>query len=128
MKTTAIPFFVLLLTACGGEEAQVSASSTPDAPAPIPAEATQIYDTFCTTCHGKTGVGDGAAAVALDPKPRNYQDKAWQASVSDEQLAKTIVEGGPAVGLSSAMPPRADLKDKPDVVAGLVQIIRGFGE
>lgn len=113
----------LLALSCGGGE--------PDAPA-ISAEAMAAaqakYDTLCSTCHGKTGIGDGAAATALNPKPRNYTDKAWQKSVTDEYLAKAIVGGGPAVQKSALMPPNPDLADKPEVVRGLVAIVRGFAK
>jgi len=103
-----------------------------DAPAAAPAagdpvaEARSIFDTRCVTCHGASGAGDGAAAAALNPKPRNYADKAWQDSVKDEDLAKAILEGGAAIGKSPLMPPNPDLKDKPAVVAEIVKIIRGF--
>ena len=92
------------------------------------AQADQIFATRCTPCHGASGHGDGAAAAALNPKPRNYSDKAWQASITDEKIAKTIVVGGAAVGLSALMPPNPDLADKPDVVNALVAKIRGFGK
>ena len=64
---------------------------------------------------------------ALTPKPRNYTDKTWQASVTDDQIRKTIVMGGAAVGKSPVMPAQPQLKEKPEVVAALVQIIRTFG-
>ena len=83
------------------------------------AEAKEIFKTRCATCHGATGTGDGAAAAALNPKPRNYHDGAWQKSVTDEQIEKTIVQGGAAVGKSPLMPPNPDLADKPKTVAGL---------
>lgn len=120
----------LALSCGGGEESDASGGSAASttASAPIPPESQAKFDTLCSTCHGKTGKGEGAAAAALNPKPRNYTDKAWQKSVTDERLAKAIVEGGPAVGLSALMPPNPDLKDKPEVVAGLVQIIRNFGK
>ena len=92
------------------------------------AEAQAKFDTLCSTCHGTTGVGDGPNAAALNPKPRNYTDKAWQAQVDDEYLAKFIVQGGAAMGKSAMMPPSPDLANKPEVVQGLVQIIRGFGK
>lgn len=92
------------------------------------AEAQAKYDTLCSTCHGKTGIGDGPSAAALNPKPRNYTDKAWQAQVDDEYLAKFIVQGGAAMGKSVMMPASPDLASKPDVVQGLVQIIRVFGK
>jgi hypothetical protein len=51
----------------------------------------------------------------------------WQKSVTDEHLAKIILEGGAAVGLSPLMPPNPDLADKPQVVDALVAVIRSFG-
>jgi mono/diheme cytochrome c family protein len=92
------------------------------------AEAKQIFQTRCTPCHGAEGKGDGAAAQSLPVKPRNYTDKEWQKNTPDDAIAKIIVEGGAAVGKSPLMPPNPDLKDKPEVVKGLVQIIRDFGK
>jgi len=89
-------------------------------------QARQMFATVCATCHGSTGKGDGPAAANLNPKPRNYTDAAWQASVTDDDLAKTILEGGAGVGKSPMMPGNPQLKDQPEVLAGLVKIIRGF--
>ena len=57
----------------------------------------------CSACHGESGKGDGPAAVALNPKPRNYTDCAVMGKKSDAELFKVIKEGGPAVGLSPLM-------------------------
>ncbi len=92
------------------------------------AEAKTIFKTRCGPCHGLSGKGDGPAAKALKPKPRNYSDKKWQATVTDAQIAKVILLGGPAVKLAAIMPPAPDLKAKPEVINGLVQIIRGFAQ
>lgn len=94
-------------------------------PPPSP-EAKEMYAQRCVACHGADGKGTGAAAAALNPKPRNYSDAAWQKTVTDEQLKKAIVGGGAAVGKSAMMPGNPDLEAKPEVVAGLVSIIRGF--
>jgi mono/diheme cytochrome c family protein len=92
---------------------------------PSPAgEARKLFASRCATCHGETGRGDGAAAISMQPPPRNYSDPAWQASVTDDELAKIIVGGGPAVGKSSLMPPNNDLRDQPEVVTELVKLIR----
>lgn len=91
------------------------------------AQAKTLFQTRCVICHGENGKGDGPTAQALNPKPRDYTDAEWQKSVTDEQLAKTIVGGGQAVGKSPLMPANPDLADKPEVVAELVKIIRGFG-
>ncbi len=90
--------------------------------------ADELFSTVCAACHGATGKGDGMAAAALNPKPRDYSDKQWQSKVTDDAIAKAIVEGGPAVGLSPMMPPNPDLKDKPEVVKALVAKIRSFAK
>lgn len=128
------------LGACSKSEpaptaAPAPAPTTAPAPAPAPApvaalspadEAKALFAAggLCFSCHGGTGLGDGPAAVALNPKPRAYTDPAWQASVTDELIAKTIKEGGKAVGKAEVMPPNPQLSDA--TIAELVKIIRGF--
>lgn len=90
------------------------------------AAADAKYKAVCATCHGQSGKGDAPAAANFPVKPRDYSDKDWQDSVTDEYLAKAIVEGGAAVGKSPLMPASPDLKDKPEVLAALVAKIRGF--
>jgi hypothetical protein len=77
-------------------------------------------------CHGESGKGDGPAAAALTPKPRDYTDAVWQKSVSDEQIKKTITGGGASVGKSPLMPAQPDLANNPAALDGLVKVIRGF--
>lgn len=91
-------------------------------------EAKTIFATRCQMCHGAAGKGDGPASASLTPKPRDYSDKAWQASVKDEEITKAIVEGGKAVGKSELMPASPDLASKPEVVAALVKLIRSFAQ
>ena len=81
----------------------------------------------CTPCHGSTGGGDGPASASLNPHPRNFHDKTWQASVNDEHIFKIIQYGGAAVGKSPGMPANPDLQEKTQVVQGLVKKVRGFG-
>lgn len=74
----------------------------------------------CSACHGEMGKGDGPAAVALNPKPRNYTDCNEMGKRSDADLFKVIKEGGPAVKLSPLMIAfGAQLNDKEiwDIVA-----------
>jgi mono/diheme cytochrome c family protein len=92
------------------------------------AKANKIYQERCASCHGDKGNGDGPGAFAIKPKPRDYTDSEWQKTVTDEELAKAIVKGGAAVGKSYMMPANYDLKSKPEVAAGLVQIVRSFAE
>ena len=90
-------------------------------------KAHQMFETVCAMCHGMSGMGDGQAAANLNPKPRNYTDPAWQASVTDDQIRQTILQGGQAMGKSPMMPGQPQLKDQPEVLDELVKIIRGFG-
>lgn len=82
------------------------------------------FDKLCASCHGATGKGDGPTGAAFPTKPRNFADAAWQASVDDARLSKAITGGGAAVGAAPFMPPFPSLK--PDQVANLVAVIRGF--
>jgi mono/diheme cytochrome c family protein len=96
--------------------------------APAVAEAKGLFNTVCVTCHGPGGGGDGPAAVNLNPRPQNYKDPQWQQGIKDEDISKAIVMGGAAMGKSPMMPAQPQLKDKPEVVAALVAIIRQFGK
>lgn len=111
-----------------GQPAPAAAQGSMTDPAQVSAagEARKIFASRCATCHGQAGRGDGAAAVSMQPRPRDYRDAAWQASVTDADLAHIIVVGGAAVGKSTMMPAAADLRDKPAVVTELVKLIRGF--
>ena len=125
----------LLLASCGKNDKPPPPSSGspgaktesgPREPVAQESEAKRTFMTVCATCHGADGSGNGPAAESLNPKPRNYTDPAWQASVTDADLKKIILEGGQAVGKSPMMPAQVQLRDKPDVVNELVMIIRGF--
>lgn len=84
------------------------------------------FDTYCMPCHGASGKGDGIAGASLNPKPRDWTDATWQDSVDDAHIAKTIAEGGPSVGLSPLMAPNPTYKDNKEVIAALVEIVRGY--
>lgn len=38
----------------------------------------KLYAQNCAMCHGATGLGDGAAGQALNPKPRNLVEGPWK--------------------------------------------------
>jgi mono/diheme cytochrome c family protein len=119
------------VAACGGYTPPATANGAPSKQtAPVAAtgakEAKEIFASLCFTCHGSTGHGDGPGAATLNPKPRTFADVAWQDSVTDEHIAKTIVYGGAAVGKSPVMVANPQLKGKTEVVASLVKIVRDF--
>lgn len=85
------------------------------------------FQTLCSSCHGPKGFGDGPGSVALNPKPRNFHDKAWQAATSDDRIIGVITNGGASVGLSAVMPPWGSTL-APEDVKKMVQKIRAFGK
>ncbi len=137
LNTIALRFVVTMFvalfaaTACTKQKPAAAApaveakAAADEAKAPAD-EASEIWNTRCATCHGAEGKGDGVASAALKPKPASFHDQEWQGSVTDENIAKAIVEGGPAVGKNALMPPNVDLKDKAAVVAELVKTIRSY--
>jgi mono/diheme cytochrome c family protein len=80
----------------------------------------KLYGQFCASCHGQSGKGDGAAAAALNPKPRDHTDKEYMSKMSDADMLNVIKNGGASIGRSPLMPPwGASLKDEQiqDIVA-----------
>ena len=129
-----------LAAGCSESERPAEPAQAPAAPvvAPAPtaagdavaaqAEAEKIFSERCVTCHGASGGGDGPASAGLVPKPRNFQDHAWQQTVSDEYIEQIVQYGGAAVGKSPAMPANPDLMSKPAVVAALRTHVRALAK
>lgn len=85
-------------------------------------EAKEQFGKLCATCHGATGLGDGPAAAALNPKPASFADSTFQASRTDEQLTAVITDGKPP------MMPGFGSQLSPEQVAALVAYIRELGK
>ncbi len=125
---TVAAFCALVIAACGkNDEADAAKILGVTVTANDRVEASQIFATRCTPCHGAMGTGDGPTSKGLTPQPRNFQDRSWQKSVDNEHITKIIRFGGLAVGKSPAMPPNPDLNEKGAVVAALTGRVRGFG-
>jgi mono/diheme cytochrome c family protein len=120
-RTLFIALAATSLVACG--------KKTSSGPA-IPQVALDQFKNECAACHGADGKAGTPTAAGLNPKPRNYTDKAWQDSVTDDHIKDVIVRGGiVALGAgheTSAMPPHPDFASKPELLNGLVQIVRSF--
>lgn len=124
MKFTGLGILLTIATAVS-----ISACSKPQPPrAEVTAEAKEMFASRCAACHGADGRGNGPASASLTPKPRNYTDVTWQKSVTDEQIKKTITLGGASVGKSPIMPASPDIEQNPQMLEGLVTIVRKFGE
>jgi mono/diheme cytochrome c family protein len=84
------------------------------------AEGKKLYVTYCSSCHGDDGKGDGPAARSLPVKPANHTDGAVMNKFTDKFLFEIIAKGGGAVGKSAMMPGwGGQLKEKQlqDIVA-----------
>jgi mono/diheme cytochrome c family protein len=114
MKKILLAVLVLAafaLAACGGNGSEGGAEdvSTPGA---VPAEfagqiiplgtdaataGAEVFKNNCTACHGEQGHGDGPAAAAINPRPRNLPELAK--IVADDYLFWRISTGKPGTSM-----------------------------
>ena len=59
---------------------------------------------FCVTCHGKDGKGLGNIPGLRGKLPRNFTDKAWQATRTDGELIWILKNGSPGTDMASFVP------------------------
>lgn len=78
--------------------------ATPASRAQNQAEGKKLYVTYCSTCHGEQGKGDGTAASSLPVKPADHTNAAAMNQLNDRFLMDIISKGGAAVGKSTFMP------------------------
>jgi hypothetical protein len=103
------------------------AAAKPAANPAIRGEARQFFAARCVMCHGEAGRGDGPTGKTLTPQPRNFTDRTWQASVTNDHIEKVIINGGPAIGKSPLMPPHGDLSAKPELLHAMRDLVRELG-
>jgi len=141
----------------GPQEAASPAASSPEAPAPseaaapaepaappaTPAETPttaaasgggageKAFKTFCVTCHGTSGHGDGPAAAGLNPKPASFATGAFKYDVNgngmkgDVDDIKAIVHDGAAKhGGSPLMTPWPMLS--PEQLQAVAEYVKAF--
>jgi mono/diheme cytochrome c family protein len=96
-QAAAVAAFATGVVVALGPSAPVLAQGAWEAPAaekakknPLPADAAtlaqgkKVAEVNCVSCHGAKGKGDGAAAVALNPKPADWTSKKVQAESDGE--------------------------------------------
>ncbi len=72
------------------------------------AQGEKIYALYCVTCHGAKGDGQGPAAPAMVPPPRNFHDakSAWTSGSDPQSIFQSISKGTPGtamMGFESAL-------------------------
>ena len=63
----------------------------------------EVYALNCVSCHGEKGGGDGAAAAALQPVPRNFlsTEQKWTNGTSPLAIFKTLANGIEGTSMAS---------------------------
>ena len=79
------------------------------------------YEIRCAPCHGSTGTGDGPAAAALVPKPRNFRDASFWRGRTRTSLRLTVEQGRPGTLMS---PFKGVLTDAE--IDGVVRYVESF--
>ena len=72
------------------------------------AKGKEMFAVQCVACHGVNGMGDGPAAAALNPHPRNFHiADGWKNGRKPSQVFKTLKEGVPGSSMASfaTLPP-----------------------
>jgi len=113
LAATALAAAAVAVAGCEREEdhsrvAKAVSSSAAATPASID-RGRQLYKVNCTPCHGEQGKGDGPAAAAYNPKPRNHTDPVYMSKLTDEDIAQVIQYGG-AIKNMPMMPSNPSLK------------------
>ena len=74
-----------------------------------------LFEEKCQICHGANGKGDGPAAPALNPSPKDFtKPKFWQ-DETDKKITDTVRKGHPPM-------PAFDLKD--DEIRAIIDYMR----
>lgn len=64
----------------------------------------QLYDVYCTQCHGVNADGKGINAAHMSVQPRDHTDTKEMSARTDEELFKVIKHGGKSINKSVLMP------------------------
>ena len=106
-------FLLLLLPALPGLLYAPGAYSHTDA------DGGQIYQQFCSVCHGDRGAGASHARQGLYPPPRDFTDPAQTAHLDREHMLDAVRNGRPGTAMT-AWSSRLD----DDQIAAVVDYIR----
>ncbi|AKJ06591.1 mono/diheme cytochrome c family protein [Archangium gephyra] len=83
-------------------------AETPKATPELLSKGKSAFTSYCQSCHGEKGEGNGPAGMYLVPKPRNFGTEAFKKGDKPEEVFKTISTGIPG----SAMVPFTHLPEQ----------------
>lgn len=78
----------------------------------------------CADCHGIVGAADGRLSATLSPQPPDFGDPCRP--VTDEWIARVILDGGASFHGSPAMRSHHELSEHRDTLMALVELVQGF--
>ena len=82
----------------GGSKLKKPWIATPE----LVAKGKQLFQQQCVSCHGVEGKGDGPAAAALNPRPRNFHvSEGWKNGRKVSMVFKTLKDGIPGSSMAS---------------------------
>ena len=87
------------------------------------AKVNRNYLTYCASCHGPEGRGDGFNAAFLPVKPTAHAEAKHMATRADDTLFDGIHSGGAILNKSHLMPPWGQILT-PDEIKNLVKHMR----
>ncbi|MCP4661625.1 MAG: cytochrome c [bacterium] len=78
----------------GKQTAPVDLAQALEATAEALVRGQGLFETTCSSCHGQTGRGDGAAGAGLDPPVRNFaQSEGWKNGTLVTEIFRTLTQG-----------------------------------
>ena len=93
-RPIASALYFILMTSVHGAQAENGATPT----------GKQLYQAYCSQCHGLEGDGFGVNSYDLDVAPRDHTDTEEMSARTDQELFKAIQLGGKSVNKSVLMP------------------------
>lgn len=85
----------------------------------------QTFVTYCATCHGENGDGQGPVGKTLNPPPRDFTTGDFKFGGSDQEILDVISNGAASKGGSPLMAPWGAVIPEADRKA-LVKFIRSL--
>ncbi len=81
------------------------------------------YIETCAPCHGAGGKGDGPAAAALNPRPRDHTNGAYMDKLTNGHIFSVVKMGGAPFGYPG-MPAQPQLSD--DNIKHVIAFVRSL--